>query len=42
MSYDKGKDGKLSREEHLNMFRSQFPNVDTNKDGKINANDKRK
>ncbi|MGB1888137.1 MAG: hypothetical protein ACPHOK_00910, partial [Akkermansiaceae bacterium] len=38
---DKNKDGKLSREEHLNIFRGQFPNVDANKDGKITAADKR-
>ena len=39
---DKNQDGKLSREEHLNIFRSQFPNVDVNGDGKITAADKRK
>ncbi|MDA7915967.1 DUF1080 domain-containing protein [Verrucomicrobia bacterium] len=38
---DKNKDGKLSREEHLNIFRGQFPNVDVNKDGIITAADKR-
>ncbi len=38
---DKNKDEKLSREEHLDIFRGQFPNVDTNKDGKITAADKR-
>lgn len=39
---DKNKDGKLSSEEHLNIFRGQFPNVDVNKDGKITAADKQK
>ena len=39
---DKNKDGKLSREEHLNIFRGQFPNVDVNRDGRITAEDKRK
>ena len=39
---DKNKDGKLSREEHLNIFRGQFFNVDVNKDGKITAADKQK
>jgi hypothetical protein len=39
---DKNKDGKLSRDEHLNIFRGQFPNVDVNRDGKITAADKRK
>ena len=39
---DKNKDGKLSREEHLDIFRGQFPNVDVNSDGKITAADKRK
>ena len=38
---DKNKDGKLAREEHLNIFRGQFPNVDVNGDGKITAADKR-
>ena len=38
---DKNKDGKLSREEHLNIFRGQFPNVDVNGDGVITAEDKR-
>ena len=39
---DKNKDGKLSRKEHLEIYRRQFPNVDTNSDGKITAADKRK
>jgi hypothetical protein len=39
---DKNKDGKLSREEHLNIFRGQFPNLDVNRDGKITSADKRK
>ena len=39
---DKNKDGKLSREEHLDIFRGQFPNVDINRDGKITAADRRK
>jgi hypothetical protein len=39
---DKNKDGKLSREEQLNIFRSQFPNVDVNGDGKITAADQRR
>ena len=39
---DKNKDGKLSREEHLTIFRGQFPNVDVNGDGKITSADKRK
>ena len=36
---DKNKDGKLARAEYLNIFRSQFPNVDVNGDGVINAKD---
>jgi hypothetical protein len=39
---DKNKDGKLDREEHLNIYRGQFPNVDVNGDGKITAADKRR
>jgi len=34
--------GKLSSEKHLNIFRRQFPNVDTNRDGKITSEDKKK
>jgi hypothetical protein len=39
---DKNKDGKLSRKEHLDIFRGQFPNVDVNRDRRITAADKRK
>ena len=39
---DKDKNGKLSREEHLNIFRAQFPKVDVNQDGQITTADKRK
>lgn len=38
---DKDGDGKLTREEHLRIFRGQFPNVDVNGDGVITAEDKR-
>ncbi|NCF89053.1 MAG: sulfatase-like hydrolase/transferase [Verrucomicrobiaceae bacterium] len=38
---DKNNDGKLSRQEHSNLFLGQFPNVDVDGDGVITAEDKR-